>query len=121
MRVAACHCHVAACHRHIAACHRHIAGRVSKVGSALFPPDVADAAYMASFKQEVLHLSGRFPAIVDYLMSDEDYVAYAHPNLNVDNAYWWRDEAGTLDAGLIDWSGFRATEVTVAPRRVDAT
>ena len=28
-------------------------------------------------------------------MQDPDYVALAHSNLNVDNAYFWRDEAGT--------------------------
>ena len=43
-------------------------------------------------------------------MSDPDYIAYAHPNLNIDNAYWWRDDKGVLDAGLIDWSGFSCKE-----------
>ena len=82
------------------------------VGYMVFPPDVADVGYLANFKAEVLHMAKHFGAITEHLLSDPDYIAYTHPNLNIDNAYWWRDEQGKLDAGLIDWSGFRATEVT---------
>merc|ERR1719510_2258542 len=38
--------------------------------------------------------------------SDPNYCAIGHVNLNADNAYYWRDEAGKLDCGVIDWGGF---------------
>eukprot|EP00913_Durusdinium_trenchii_P008714 g8185.t1 len=40
---------------------------------------------------------------------DTDYVALSHANLNVDNAYYWRDEAGKLLCGVLDWGGFGAS------------
>ena len=47
-----------------------------------------------------------------HLASDPDYVAIGHTNLNIDNAYWWRDAAGALDCGLVDWANFQIQEVT---------
>eukprot|EP00971_Amphidinium_carterae_P296166 5882981-Amphidinium_carterae.1 len=38
--------------------------------------------------------------------SDPDLLALGHQNLNLDNAYFWRDGHGTLDCGLLDWGGF---------------
>merc|ERR1719361_1856423 len=37
-----------------------------------------------------------------------DYVAFTHQNLNVDNAFFWRDDAGQLDAGIFDWGNIKA-------------
>ncbi len=34
-----------------------------------------------------------------------DYTGLCHPNLNIDNAWYWRNGAGELQAGLIDWGG----------------
>jgi len=34
-----------------------------------------------------------------------DYTALGHMNLNVDNAYFWRDAEGKLDCGVFDWGG----------------
>merc|ERR1712226_1343660 len=34
---------------------------------------------------------------------DQDYIALTHPNMNVDNAYFWRDGAGKLHCGVFDW------------------
>jgi len=32
-----------------------------------------------------------------------EMVALQHANLQSDNAYYWRDEEGTMDCGIIDW------------------
>ena len=34
-------------------------------------------------------------------LEDPDYVALSHANLNVDNAYYWRDEASTFPETLV--------------------
>ena len=44
-------------------------------------------------------LSKSLPIIQAYLFSDPDYIGYAHPNANIDNAYWWRDESGHATIG----------------------
>ena len=35
-----------------------------------------------------------------------DYIAAMHANLQADNAFFWRDEYGQLDCGVLDWGGF---------------
>ena len=32
-----------------------------------------------------------------------DYGALTHPNLQIDNGFYWRDASGALQAGLLDW------------------
>ena len=78
----------------------------------LFEPDVAAPAYQAQLASEIIEISKNLPAIVDYLHSDPDYIGYAHPNANIDNAYWWRDESGQLHCGLIDFGGYGCATVT---------
>jgi len=37
------------------------------------------------------------------LFGEPDFVALCHWNANVDNAWFWRDHAGELTCGLLDW------------------
>merc|ERR1712056_145206 len=41
-----------------------------------------------------------------YQNNRSDYVGASHANLQVDNAYFWRDEYGDLACGVLDWGGF---------------
>jgi hypothetical protein len=84
---------------------------VGDQGAQLFPPDVASKDYLATFSKQLQHAATLGDKLMAHLLSDPDYQAYMHPNLNIDNAYWWRDENGVLDAGLIDWSGYSCKEV----------
>lgn len=46
------------------------------------------------------------------MCANPDYVAYAHPNLNVDNAWWFVDkDSKELDCGVLDWGGFKARPI----------
>lgn len=48
------------------------------------------------------------------MTANPDYVAYAHPNLNVDNAWWWADpDSKQLDCGVLDWGGFKSRPVAM--------
>jgi len=48
------------------------------------------------------------------MTANPDYVGYAHPNLNIDNAWWWEDpEKKCLDCGVLDWGGFMAKPVAL--------
>ena len=42
---------------------------------------------------------------------DSDYVSLGHQNLNVDNAYFWRDDRDKLDCGLVDFGGFAVSNM----------
>ena len=42
-------------------------------------------------------------AIWAHLTSAKDYIALAHWNANVDNAWFWTDADGVLRCGLMDW------------------
>ena len=46
-------------------------------------------------------------AILTYLYADPDCCGFIHPNMNLDNGLFWRDDAGKLEAGFIDWGRFR--------------
>jgi hypothetical protein len=46
-----------------------------------------------------------------YLNTDPDYTALGHMNLSVDNAYFWRDDNGELDCGILDLGGFGVAPV----------
>jgi len=35
----------------------------------------------------------------------QDYIAWSHGNLNVDNVFFWRDADKKLDLGVLDWGG----------------
>jgi len=48
-----------------------------------------------AYKPEILALAG----------SNDDYLAVAHGNLNVDNTWWWRDVEKKLHVGVLDWGG----------------
>lgn len=78
----------------------------------LFEPDVSTPAYQEQLANEIIDISKSLPSINAYLYSDPDYIGYAHPNANIDNAYWWRDEAGQLQCGLIDFGGYGCSSVT---------
>jgi hypothetical protein len=47
-----------------------------------------------------------YVAEMNYWMHlNPDYTSLGHLNLNVDNAYFWRDNEGKLDCGVFDWGG----------------
>ena len=87
---------------------------VTKCAPKLFPADVSDAAYMARWRVQFEHIARLAPRLQKHLGSDPDYMAAGHWNLNIDNAFWWRDADGVLDCGLIDWAAFGIQEVTAS-------
>jgi len=67
----------------------------------LFPPTL-DAAFLARFAVEAPQVLEEEMAIRAYLNGQPDYIALCHWNMNLDNAWFWR-EGGELAAGLLDW------------------
>jgi len=74
-------------------------------GPQLFPPDVASAGYLAQLRQECLEIGPALGKVNKYCTTGENLWAFIHPNLHIDNAFFFRDEAGRQDCGLLDWGG----------------
>ena len=77
----------------------------SRVAPQLFSPLASDPAFMARWRADVIEGMENKNAILGYIHRDVDYVGFCHPNLNLDNAWFWREADGTLHAGLLDWGG----------------
>ena len=73
---------------------------------------VCDKGYQAQLAEEITDICAHRGSICKYLHSNADYIAYSHANANIDNAYWWRDDAGKLQCGFIDFGGYSAAPVT---------
>jgi hypothetical protein len=76
---------------------------VSDVGKVLFQKYVQKEPFLNKLRKTMMTLSAYTAEVNYWKYSDYDYVALGHMNLNVDNAYFWRDEAGKLDCGVFDW------------------
>ncbi len=65
----------------------------SLVQSDLFDRMTREAGCYVRHEAEIRH----------FLQSDRDMIALCHWNGNIDNCWFWRDDAGTLHCGLMDW------------------
>jgi len=78
---------------------------VGRVAPQLFAREVTRPEFLQKWREDVLFGLGHKDKVLAYLLSDVDYTGLCHVNLNVDNAWFWRDDAGELKAGLLDWGG----------------
>ena len=69
----------------------------------LFPAHLKDKAFLGQVAESLPRILHRQDAIRAHLASASSYFALCHWNLNLDNAWFWKDEAGLLQAGLLDW------------------
>jgi hypothetical protein len=78
----------------------------------LLPENVKDAAFLAKLSGDVARFPEHAEAIKALLGSNPDFIALCHWNSNIDNAWFWRDGAGALHCGLMDWG--HASQMNVA-------
>jgi hypothetical protein len=78
---------------------------ISETGKVVFPSYVTRPAFQQKFYKTLLTLNGYVAEVQYWKHADLAYVALAHQNLNVDNAYFWRDDQGRLEGGIFDWGG----------------
>lgn len=69
----------------------------------LFPGAVGSDELLERFCAEAPLVLEHELEIRRHLNGHADYIALCHWNLNLDNAWFWRDRAGELHAGLLDW------------------
>jgi hypothetical protein len=78
----------------------------------LLPAHIASAEFVARMDREIGRFREHEMTIKRFLQSNRDFIALIHWNANIDNAWFWRDAAGALQCGLIDWG--RVNQMNVA-------
>lgn len=73
----------------------------------LLPADLAEPVFIARLEAEAVRVLRQEGAIRRFLNADRDLVALCHWNTNIDNAWFWRDAAGEMQCGLLDWGMVR--------------
>lgn len=77
----------------------------------LFPSALATPEWRTRFAAEAQAIYAKQWEIRAFLQSDPRFVALSHWNANVDNAWFWRDDAGALRCGLLDWGMVRPMNI----------
>ena len=80
----------------------------------LFPEKLATPEFTDRFAQGTQRFLQHDAATRRFLYADPRFIALAHWNTHIDNAWFWRDADGTLQAGLLDWGMVRQMNVATA-------
>jgi len=76
------------------------------IAKVVFPDYVQTDEFKTKFKTTMMKRNAYHVEIDFWKHRDIRYVALGHQNLNMDNAYFWRDADGNLDCGIFDFGGF---------------
>lgn len=68
-----------------------------------FPDQLGAPAFLQRFAEDAPLVLAHELEIRGYLNHRRDYVTLCHWNMNLDNAWFWTDEDGETQAGLLDW------------------
>lgn len=74
-------------------------------GERFFPSDIANPDFMESFKEEIKEVGLGLNTVNKYVQKGGDVWGFNHPNLHVDNAYFFSDEGHEKDCGMLDYAG----------------
>jgi len=81
---------------------------------ALLPVHVTTPQFIARLERDAVRCLRHEATIKRFLHADRDFIALCHWNTNIDNAWFWRDPAGALQCGLLDWGMVRQMNVAYA-------
>ncbi len=77
----------------------------------LLPVEVCSPEFLNTMKRDAFRIRQYEQTIQRFLRGNRDLVALCHWNAHIDNAWFWRDAAGALHCGLIDWG--RVNQITM--------
>lgn len=80
----------------------------------LFPANATTPEFLARFVEDAAQFHRHDAEIRRFLFANPNMVALAHWNTHIDNAWFWRDGAGVLLAGLLDWGMCRQMNLAMA-------
>jgi len=81
---------------------------VGETAVAVFWKEITDKSFLEKWKTEMLHVMEYGIEIDCYCRgagtkAPNDYVCLTHNNLQIDNAFFWRNESNEVEVGLLDW------------------
>jgi hypothetical protein len=80
----------------------------------LLPAHIAAPSFIAKLDREAGLFLKHEKTVRRFLQSKPDFIALIHWNANIDNAWFWRDAAGALQCGLMDWGHVNQMNVAFA-------
>lgn len=89
-------------------------GTFAATHPGLLPRELRHAEFVDRMAAEVALIHRRYDAIMATLSATSDHVALCHWNANVDNAWFWRNDAGAVECGLLDWGCVSEMNVAMA-------
>jgi len=73
----------------------------------MMPSDMLNLVALKRIQKELSEMSPWFADMSEYYQGNNcNFNAAMHQNLQADNAFFWRDEYGDLECGVLDWGGF---------------
>ena len=78
---------------------------IGRIAPQLFIREGTDPAFLKQWREDLLFGLASKDTVIAWLHANPDYTGLCHSNLNIDNAWYWRDDAGALHVGLLDWGG----------------
>ena len=78
----------------------------------LFPENVRPPEFRGQFIRDIPDLVAAEDRMREVLYGNPEFIAFAHWNANIDNCWFWRNAAGILQCGFIDWAN--AGQISVA-------
>ena len=80
----------------------------------LLPANITSPTFLRQLATELPRFVEHEQAIKRFLTSANNLVALIHWNANIDNGWFWRDDSGELECGLLDWGGVNQMNVGLA-------
>merc|ERR1719382_999302 len=82
---------------------------VGETAKAVMPDEITDPDFLAQWKKDIFVIKDFQSEIGVFQMgggvpgAGVDYVGLTHNNLQIDNAFFWRNEQNEVEVGLLDW------------------
>ena len=73
------------------------------IAPRLFPVALSELTFLQRTKEQCVECARYFDEANHFAAGKAAFVALTHVNLQIDNGFFWRNEAGELEAGLLDW------------------
>lgn len=76
---------------------------IAAAAAHTFPKELVAKPYLDRFFKEAGEMSKYCCEMSAYSLLVPEYWTLAHPNAQIDNAFYWRAESGEMECGLLDW------------------
>ncbi len=97
-----------------------ISNRVARYGDFarsyphILPENIRTAEFLARLADEAPRFQAMEAVAKKILQSKPEMIALCHWNAHVDNAWFWRNDSGQVECGLMDWGNVSQMNVAMA-------